>query len=82
MARIVCLANSTKHNGRCIAGVDVETGKWIRPVYHNDPAAGINYEHRDIGGEPRLLDIIEMNVDGVGPPLGFQPENRSLLKRK
>ena len=25
MARIVCLANSTKHNGRCIAGIDIGT---------------------------------------------------------
>jgi hypothetical protein len=33
--RIVCLANSRKMNGRCIAGRELNEGKagaWIRPV--------------------------------------------------
>ena len=27
--RIICLANSYKHNGRCIAGID-DAGRWVR----------------------------------------------------
>lgn len=30
--RIICLANSFKHTERCIAGIDLETGKCVRPV--------------------------------------------------
>ncbi|MGI6083637.1 MAG: dual OB domain-containing protein, partial [Limnochordia bacterium] len=26
------MANSRKHGGRCVAGVVVDTGEWIRPV--------------------------------------------------
>jgi hypothetical protein len=29
---IVCLANSRKAGGRCIAGVRTDTGAWVRPV--------------------------------------------------
>ena len=30
--RIICLANSFKHTERCIAGIDLVTGKCVRPV--------------------------------------------------
>ena len=30
--KIVCLANSRKISGRCIAGKIMDSGKWIRPV--------------------------------------------------
>ena len=30
--RIICLANSWKIQERCIAGIDIDTGKWVRPV--------------------------------------------------
>ena len=29
---IVILANSRRHDGRCIAGKDLATGEWIRPI--------------------------------------------------
>ncbi len=36
LKRIVCLANSRKYSGRCIAGkellADGRPGRWIRPV--------------------------------------------------
>ncbi len=33
-ARMICLANSDKHNGRCIAGIrtDRVVPEWLRPV--------------------------------------------------
>ncbi len=30
--RVICLANSYKHQARCIAGVAIDSGDWIRPV--------------------------------------------------
>ncbi len=60
---IVCLANSRKLNGRCVAGLDLQNGKvgeWIRPVGSADK--GELYDERLYAGreEPRLLDIIEI----------------------
>jgi hypothetical protein len=31
MVKIICLANSWKHGERCIAGINPDTKKWIRP---------------------------------------------------
>jgi hypothetical protein len=30
--KMICLANSYKHQGRCIAGIDQESGRWFRPI--------------------------------------------------
>jgi hypothetical protein len=60
---IVCLANSYKHGGRCIAGIDIHDGQWIR--LHGNSADGslcaCEYVLDD-GSEPRLLDVIEVEV--------------------
>ncbi len=32
MAQVLVLANSRKNSGRCVAGVDLVTRKWVRPV--------------------------------------------------
>jgi len=79
MAIIICLANSYKHGGRCIAGIDLETGEWIRPV-PNTPEQAITPNMRLINGnEPRVLDIIEVPLENYGPDNGCQRENRLLL---
>jgi hypothetical protein len=35
--RIVCLANSYKHDHRCVAGISLTTKKWIRLVGRTVP---------------------------------------------
>ena len=30
--KLVILAVSAKHNNYCVAGVDIDSGKWIRPI--------------------------------------------------
>ena len=67
--RIVCLANSFKEGGRCLAGIELDTNnkpvfldgrpKWIRPVCNNTQHGEIpNYL-----AEPfHILDIIELNI--------------------
>jgi len=75
--RIICLANSYKHNGRCIAGID-ETGRWVRPVSSSKKRA-IDKETRIIdGSEPQILDILEIPLHAHGPVEGCQPENKLL----
>lgn len=76
--RIVCLANSRKHSGRCIAGKEVFTdgyGKWIRPVSAR-PSAEVSEEERryENGVSPRVLDIIQVPIIGARPQL-YQSEN-------
>ena len=74
MTRLVCLANSMRPHGRCVAGIDLDTGHWLRPV----PA-----EH-DAVPEQRVwlsgtilapLDVIELDLAPVNPTPRFQREN-------
>lgn len=72
---IVCLANSRKLQGRCLAGLRTDGQGWIRPV-----AAGsdgtlhpIHYNLQD-GSEPRLLDLISVGFSRQQPE-PHQPEN-------
>ena len=60
--QIVCLANSRMEGDRCIAGKDIESGNWIRPV--NKPGAGLSENERQSENwkEPELLDIIEVSL--------------------
>jgi hypothetical protein len=79
MSQIVCLANSYKHEGRCIAGIDIDIGKWVRPVPKSRDAI---YNERFIDGsyEPQLLDLLEIPIGEQAPDEGCQPENRYLAK--
>lgn len=82
LKRIVCLANSWKLEERCIAGIDLDTGRWIRPVCDSlYPQDGkVPRSVRLIGGrEPELLDILEIPVADNGNDFGFECENLSVL---
>ena len=62
--RIVCLANSKKNSGRCIAGREVTAGgagQWIRPVSER-PGEEVSEDERqyDDGSDSRLLDVIDV----------------------
>ncbi len=77
--RIVCLANSRKYNGRCIAGKEVisdgRLGGWIRPVSARETGEVAPNEcgYQD-GNSPRVLDIIDVPVTEAQPG-GYQQEN-------
>ena len=62
--RIVCLANSRKKGGRCIAGKELgarHPWTWIRPIGHRESEEVLKDECRyDVGGDPQLLDIMEV----------------------
>lgn len=77
---IVCLANSRKHQGRCIAGkelVEDRLESWIRPI-SDRPLAELRRSERCywLGREPRLLDVLSVTLDRPGPGAhAFQAEN-------
>lgn len=67
--KLLCLANSIKYGGRCVAGLDVETGKWIRPVSERKHG-----ELHDRHCDPNVLDIFRVKL-AEHVPEPHQPEN-------
>ncbi len=71
--RIVCLANSRKLSGRCVAGRELIRGRpgaWVRPVSDRPNEAVSEYERQYAdGSDPQLLDIIDV------PLLEARPKN-------
>ena len=77
---IICLANSRKMSGRCVAGRTVRTnnfGEWIRPVSARPDKELSAYDRHYDGRaqlEPALLDVIQIEFLGQDAHQ-FQPEN-------
>lgn len=77
--RMVCLANSRKLNGRCVAGIELsqadEAVGWVRPVSAREHEEISEYERQyQDGSDPRLLDVLSVPL--LEPrPKGFQQEN-------
>ncbi len=76
--RIVCLANSRKLGGRCIAGREWRggrAGRWVRPVSDRENRDVSEYERQyEDGSDPRILDVIDVPLREPLPQ-PCQPEN-------
>lgn len=75
---ILCLANSRKISGRCVAGraiVDGHFAEWVRPVSARPASELSEYERQyENGTDPKVLDVIEIYFVGARPH-AFQREN-------
>lgn len=76
--RIVCLANSRKVSGRCIAGKEIgagTSGQWIRPVSARATGEISEEERRyEDGSTAQVLDVIDVPLMGHAAG-GHQVEN-------
>jgi hypothetical protein len=74
---MVCLANSRKHQGRCVAGIVLGSSgpDWIRPVGAR-PGHGVSADerHYDGGVEPQVGDLISVPLV-KSRPFGVHREN-------
>lgn len=79
--KIVCLANSWKEGGRCVAGIDLDSGRWVRPVSNSAHGELSTTQSSAIDGANsravRPLDILEIGEVAPRPEPG-QPENVQL----
>jgi len=79
--RFICLANSRKLAGRCVAGLRLDCDEWIRPVSEDSEGTLLRRHYvLDDGNEAALLDVVEVNVSEHRPK-PYQPENW-VLKNK
>ena len=76
--RIICLANSRKLHGRCIAGREIVEGMlqaWIRPVSDQPHEEVSEYERQyEDGSDPCVLDMMDIPLIEARPK-GYQQEN-------
>lgn len=72
---LICLANSYKLNYRCVAGLRVDGGGWVRPVSDKEHGE-LQYSQYRLPdhSEPHLLDLIRVGL-AAHRPQPHQPEN-------
>lgn len=82
---LVILANSVKHHLHCVAGKDINTKEWIRPVSSDTGEAlsdeQSSYLNKEKNWRVKPLDKITMEFS-KHVPLAQQPENYLISKEK
>ena len=79
-ADILCLANSWKSGGRCVAGIRMDDGSWIRPVSDTDDGELTPSQCTlDNQRQARPLDIVRLYLKEPAPR-PHQPENWQIME--
>src|SRR3972149_3026723 len=79
---ILCLANSWRPSGRCVAGKEFVNGKfgdWIRPVnaQNDDAIAEVDMQFEN-GKSTEVLDIVTIQMMEASPN-GHQTEDHQIV---
>ena len=81
---LVILAKSAKYGNFCVAGIELSTNKWIRPISHdekiNDAVTAAELSYND-NTEAQILDVVEIDFEDTRVENKVQPEN-SFFKNK
>ena len=73
--RILCLANSYKHEHRCVAGISLMTKRWVRLVGHQvSGCLTVKETSYPNGTEVALLDVFEAEL-GEKCGTNYHPED-------
>jgi hypothetical protein len=81
-ADILCLANSRKSGGRCVAGIRIDDGSWIRPVSDTENGELTPSQCTlDNQLQVRPLDIVRVYLKNPAPR-PHQPENWKVTARQ
>ena len=75
---LIILAESAKFNNFCVAGVDADTGEWIRPISEKpelEDAVPIDDLKYPDGSRIELLDVVEIKFSDRAAKNPIQPEN-------
>lgn len=76
----LCLANSKQFSERCIAGVRLDTGDWIRPMSREKHGElTLSQIKLTNGGDPQLFDLVRASL-AEHVPVKNQPENWRIQK--
>lgn len=79
--QIVCLANSYKHDHRCVAGISLTSKRWIRLVGRRVPGCLTREETCYSGGiEAATLDVFEVET-GEFCGNNFHPEDTFVTEK-
>lgn len=79
---LICLANSRKHQGRCIAGLKTDGTGWVRPIgADNDGSLKPRHYYLSNDTEAQVLDLIRVELTRVHPK-PHQPENWSVGRKR
>ena len=78
----ICLANSRKLSGRCVAGIRTDGQGWVRPV-SKKPYGTLSSDDYRLEGtrEAGLLDVITVDFAGLRPE-PHQQENMVLGRER
>lgn len=72
---ILCLANAWKKSGRCIAGIRMDEGSWVRPVSDTEHGELTDGQcTMDVGRQIAPLDVVRVYLEAPAPR-PHQPED-------
>jgi hypothetical protein len=73
-SRFLCLAVSRRDGGNCIAGIDIDSGKWIRPINAKTHGAFADHEIivADVGRKRRILTLLDVMQNWEMAPASYE----------